>query len=137
MAADSQQEPLEFWIDVARVGFEEDLHRLMERAGINRAELAEAAGVSPAFVSKVLNGSNNYTLKTMAKLARAVGAVLQVRLVDEDREVVRVVRPEEAAWLDDRGLTSATHSREVPVEDAQRPEGVGQAGRVELVGSHR
>jgi|GEM_PF-6572018 len=137
MAADSQQEPLEFWIDLARVGFEEDLHRLMERSGINRAELAEAAGVSPAFVSKVLNGSTNYTLKTMAKLARAAGAVLQVRLVDEDREVVRVVRPEEAARLDDCGLTSATHSRKNPLEGAQRHEGVGQASRVDLIGSHR
>ena len=112
MAADTQQEPLEFWIDLARVGFEEDLYRLMERAGINRAELAEAAGVSPAFVSKVLNGSTNYTLKTMAKLARAAGSVLQVRLVDEDREVVRVVSTVTAAWLDERGLTSTAQRGE-------------------------
>jgi len=116
MAADSQQEPLEFWIDLARVGFEEDLYRLMERAGINRAELAEAAGVSPAFVSKVLNGSTNYTLKTMAKLARAAGAVLQVRVIDEEREVVRVVSPETAARLDDRELSSVANHGEALTE---------------------
>ncbi len=86
----------------------------MERAGINRTELAEAAGVSPAFVSKVLNGSTNYTLKTMAKLARAAGAVLPVRLVDEDREVVRVVSAAEAAWLDSR---------------SPRPDGAESGGR--------
>lgn len=99
-------EPLDFWIDLARVGFEEDLHRLMERAKMNRAELARAAGVSAAFVSKVLNGSTNYTLQTMAKFARAVNGVLQVRLINEDNEVVRIVSAEAAAWLDDEGHTS-------------------------------
>jgi len=112
MKADTQQEPLEFWIDLARVGFEDDLHRLMTEAGINRGQLAEAAGVSPAFVSKVLHGSTNYTLKTMAKLARAIGAVLQVRLIEENREVVRTVSPETAAWLDDRRLTTARIEQE-------------------------
>lgn len=107
-----REEPLEFWVDLARVGFEDDLHRLMDRARLNRAEIAEAAGVTPAFVSKVLNGSTNYTLKTMAKLARAVGAVLQVRLIDEDREVVRIVSPDTAAWLDDRDLTTVRLAEE-------------------------
>jgi len=117
MRTEPKQEPLELWIDLARVGFEEDLDRLMTRAGVNRSELAEAAGVSPAFVSKVLNGSTNYTLKTMAKLARAVGAVLQVRLIDENREVVRVVSPETASWLDDRDLTTVqVHDDEVSAE---------------------
>lgn len=108
----ADEEPLDFWIDLARVGFEDDLHRLMTSAGINRTDLAEAAGVSAAFVSKVLNGSTNYTLKTMAKLARAVGGVLQVRLTAEDAEVVRVVSPETAAWLDDRGFSTVRFEQE-------------------------
>lgn len=112
MKADAQSEPLEFWTDLARVGFEDDLDRLMTRSGVNRGQLAEAAGVSAAFVSKVLNGSTNYTLRTMAKLARAVGAVLQVRLIDEDREVIRVVSPETASWLDDRQLTTVRIEQE-------------------------
>lgn len=123
MRADTQQEPLELWTDLARVGFEDDLHRLMTAAGINRGQLAEAAGVSPALVSKVLNGSTNYTLKTMAKLARAIGAVLQVRLIDENREVVRVVSPETAAWLDDRRLTTSRIKQEAASsEDLEAPE---------------
>lgn len=112
MRRKAEEEPLDLWIDLARVGFEDDLHRLMTSAGVNRTELAEAAGVSPAFVSKVLNGSTNYTLKTMAKLARAVGGVLQVRLTAEDTEVVRVVSPETAGWLDDRGFTTVRFEQE-------------------------
>lgn len=105
-------EPLEFWIDLARVGFEEDLHRLMTDSGVKTTELAEAAGLSRAFVSKVLNGSTSYGLETMAKLARAVGAVLQIGLIDENREVTRVVSPETASELDDRRLTTVRTEQE-------------------------
>lgn len=105
MTTHSRDESLDYLIALARVGFEEDLHRLM--GSMKRTDLAKAAGVSAAFVSKVLNGSTNYTLKTMAKLGGAVGAVLQVRLIDEYNEVVRIVSPETAAGLDDAGLTTA------------------------------
>lgn len=108
----ARPEPLEFWIDLARVGFEEDLHRLMTDTGVNATGLAEAAGLSPVFVSKVLNGSTSYGLETMVKLARAVGGVLQVRLIDENREVTRLVSPETASELDDRRLTTVRTEQE-------------------------
>lgn len=89
----TEEKPLAFWIDLARAGFEDDLHRLMRSAGVNRTELAEAAGVSPAFVSKVLNGSTNYTLKTMARLARADRGFTSVRFEQEpaSAEVIDLV----------------------------------------------
>lgn len=100
-----RDEDLEEWIDFARIEFEEDLYRLMEDQEVSQADLAKAAGVSPAFISKVLHGSTNYTLKTMAKLGRALGGVLEVRLTVENEEVVRVVSPEVARLLDDQGAT--------------------------------
>jgi transcriptional regulator with XRE-family HTH domain len=93
-----EDEPLEYWVDAGTFGFEDDL----ERRGMSRAELAREYGSSTAFISKVLNGSTNYTLKTMARLGRAVGGVLQVRLVHEDDEVLRVLSLEEAELLDSR-----------------------------------
>jgi transcriptional regulator with XRE-family HTH domain len=98
-----EDEPLSHWITLACLGFEEDLHRLMAKRQLSRADLAKAVAVSPAFVSQVLGGGNNYTLKTMAKMARAVGAVLEVRLADEAEEVVRVVDLPTAARLDEQG----------------------------------
>jgi hypothetical protein len=83
--------PLSYWMTLARLGFEEDLARLMNKKKILKSDLAKGASVSPPFITKVLGGTNNYTLKTMAKLARAVGAVLEVRLADEQGEVVRVL----------------------------------------------
>jgi len=115
-----QDEPLEYWVDAATFGFEDDLERLLERRGMSRAELAREYGSSTAFISKVLNGSTNYTLKTMARLGRAVGGVLQVRLVHEDDEVVRVLSLEEAELLD----SLREEGRAAPVDS-------GAAGAVE------
>lgn len=93
-------ESLDYWVDAACLSFEEDLFRLMEERGISRADLARAIGASTAYVSKILNGESNYTLRTMAKLARAVEGVLQVRIVDEEGEVVRVLDYGTARHLD-------------------------------------
>lgn len=95
-----REEPVEYWIDAACIGFEEDLVRLMEREQMTRADVARAYGASTAFISKVLNGSTNYTLKTMAKLGRSVRGVLQVRLIHEDDEVLRVLSFDQAELVD-------------------------------------
>jgi transcriptional regulator with XRE-family HTH domain len=95
-------EPLSYWIAVARMGFENDFHRLFDELGIPRMELAQRVGASPAYVSKVLNGTRgNFQLRTMAKWARAIGAIVQIRLIKESNEVVRVVDYETAGVLDD------------------------------------
>lgn len=70
----------EYWTERAIAEFTEDLSRWMETRKISQAELAAAVGVSPAYISKVLKGNVNFTLATMTKLARAVGATVHVRL---------------------------------------------------------
>lgn len=100
--------PLSHWMTLARLGFEEDLARLMNKKKILKSDLAKNAEVSPPFITKVLSGTNNYTLKTMAKLARAVDAVLEIRLADENGEAVRVVDYETARALDSQYLAGDT-----------------------------
>ena len=99
----NREEPLSYWTAVARIGFEEDLERLLQKKSMSRADLAAAMGVSPPFVTKILNRGNNYELQTLAKLARGVGAILEIRLADEGREVVRTLDLETARWVDRRG----------------------------------
>jgi transcriptional regulator with XRE-family HTH domain len=95
--------PLTYWISVARLGFEDDFRRIMEDLEISRTELAQRMGVTPAYISKTLNRTDgNYELGTMAKWARAIGAVLQISLTKEGEEVVRVVDYETAREIDDR-----------------------------------
>jgi transcriptional regulator with XRE-family HTH domain len=45
----------------------------LEAAGKNRSWLADALGRTPGFVSQVLSGSRNMTLKTLAEFAFALG----------------------------------------------------------------
>lgn len=70
----------EYWTERAIAEFTEDLSRWMEARKISQAELAAAIGVSQAYISKVLKGNVNFTLATMTKLARAVGATVHVQL---------------------------------------------------------
>jgi len=96
-------EPLSYWVAVARMGFEDDFHRLFDELGISQAELARRIPVSEAYASKFLNGTTgNYELGTMVKWARAVGGIVQVRVIKEEGETVRIVDYETARELDDK-----------------------------------
>jgi transcriptional regulator with XRE-family HTH domain len=47
---------------------------------ITRAELARRLGTSQAYTTGMLGGHANFTLKTMSKLAQALGLQLEVGL---------------------------------------------------------
>ena len=103
--------PLSYWITVARMGFENDFHRLFDELGISQEELAVRLESSPAYVSKVLNGTaGNFQLSTMAKWARAIDAIVQIRLIKDGKEVVRVLDVETAIRLEDQAATSSSHT---------------------------
>ena len=70
----------DYWVAGVIVEFTESLVREMERQGITRIELARRLGTSPANVTKILRGKVNFTLATMVRLARALGAELHVQL---------------------------------------------------------
>ena len=59
----------------------EDLLQLMEEQGITRSELAKRMGVQPSRVTSMLTGTNNFTIETLVRAGRAVGAELQQHFV--------------------------------------------------------
>jgi len=61
--------------------FVEELLTLMKGQGINRTQLAEHMGVGSPRVTAMLNGSSNFTLETLIRAGRAVGANLEQTLV--------------------------------------------------------
>jgi transcriptional regulator with XRE-family HTH domain len=60
--------------------FTEELTRRMEELGLSRVALAERIGASPPYVTKVLRGDANFTIRSLTKLARAVDSVLRLHL---------------------------------------------------------
>jgi len=51
----------------------EAIHAEMEELGVNRAQLAERLGKSKAYVSQLLSGSRNMTLRSLADISFALG----------------------------------------------------------------
>ena len=75
----------EYWEEGAILDFTEALYDAMQRQGVTRAELARRLGTSQAYITRVLSGNANFTLKTMTKLAHALGMQLDVGLSAQER----------------------------------------------------
>src|SRR5678815_1264476 len=69
-----------YWAEWATSDFAAELIRRMEQCGINRRELAQKLQVSPAYITKALRGNENFTVRSLVKLARAVDSVIRVHL---------------------------------------------------------
>lgn len=74
-----------YWEERAILDFTEDLLSIMKKKGLSKKELAKKLETAPAFVSKLLRGNNNYTLKTMVKVARALDARLKIHIRPDER----------------------------------------------------
>lgn len=55
----------------------------MKQKGINRVKLAQSLNVSPPAVTKILNGTSNFTLKTLLSLADALDFNLKIDFEDK------------------------------------------------------
>ena len=59
---------------------------LREKSGLTQAELARKVGTTQAGISRLENPNyRNYSLKTLEKVAHALGARLKVELEDKQR----------------------------------------------------
>ena len=59
----------------------EDIAGAMERKRISRADLARRLGSSPAYVTQLLRGKRNLTLKSLTRVATALGLEVSLSLV--------------------------------------------------------
>ncbi|MBM3313433.1 helix-turn-helix transcriptional regulator [candidate division WOR-3 bacterium] len=84
MVARHEGEP-EYWVEYLKLVFSEEIGRMMDERGVSQAELARRLGTSRAYVAKVLRSTANLTLATMAKLALALDARVDLHLVPEEK----------------------------------------------------
>ncbi|HKL78715.1 MAG TPA: helix-turn-helix transcriptional regulator [Gammaproteobacteria bacterium] len=77
----------EHWVARALQDFTEDLFNLMEHRGISKAELARRLESSPAYITKVLRGDANFTVRSMVRLARALEGRVVLHLEPEEEPV--------------------------------------------------
>jgi len=79
MLEESRNRP-DFIADEMALQIVADVYKAMLREGLTKKQLAERIGVSPAFVSQVLNGKPNMTLVTVAKFALALNLDCHIEL---------------------------------------------------------
>jgi transcriptional regulator with XRE-family HTH domain len=58
----------------------EEIWSAMEKAKVTKSEIAERLSKSKAYVSQLLNGSRNMTLRSLADIAYCIGFRVQVSL---------------------------------------------------------
>ncbi|HYB91384.1 MAG TPA: helix-turn-helix transcriptional regulator [Candidatus Binataceae bacterium] len=62
----------------------EALSQAIEERGLTRSEVARRLGKTKGFVSQLLAGGRNLTLRTVADVADAIGISLEVQVRDPD-----------------------------------------------------
>lgn len=75
---DRFRDTLDYEVAKVELAFTESLETLMQQRGVNKSELAKRIHTSPAYITKILRGSTNFTLETMVKLVRALDGELTV-----------------------------------------------------------
>lgn len=70
---EESQKSSEYQLERAIVDFTEDVCQIMEDKGISRADLARRLGKSRAWVTKLLRGDRNLTLKTIVDVLWELG----------------------------------------------------------------
>ncbi len=68
----------EYWFENAQNDLYGQVIEYMETEGINQNQLAERLGVTKGYVSQILKGEFNYTLKKLIEISMAVGKVPQI-----------------------------------------------------------
>ena len=81
------RDDVEFLTESAILDFTEKIVDKMQKTGLSRAELSQKLGVSKPFVTKLLNGNPNMTIKTMVSIAHALECELNFELCPKGFEV--------------------------------------------------
>lgn len=82
------REDAEFYAEELILDLTEQIVAAMKELGVNRTELAARMGVSKAFVTKLLRGNTNVTLKTMASLARSLGCNINIEVCPKKNQQI-------------------------------------------------
>ena len=93
---DKSHRSLVYWEERAILDFTEKMLARLESDGVSKSALAERLNVSLPYVTKLIGGSNNFTLRTMVKVARSLGARINFEFKDDVAE----------GWLQYRAATA-------------------------------
>ena len=68
----------EYWLAGVMIEFTEMVCKFMEEQKMTRTDLAKKLDVSSAYITKLLRGNANVTLKTMVRLAKVFNKEIKI-----------------------------------------------------------
>ena len=69
-----------FWEELAILSFTGSILERLKALGLSKTDLADRLRSSPAYVTKLLNGRNNFTLRTMVRIGRLLKSEIYIEL---------------------------------------------------------
>ena len=78
----------DFEIESAKLAFTENMLALMEELQMSRIDLARKLDVKPSRITALLRGTQNFTFDTAVRIARALNAAFEPKLVQKTDKVI-------------------------------------------------
>ena len=75
----------EYELEWLLLDIHEALWAAMQARGVSRSELAERLGTSRAYITKLLEGQENMTLKTLVRVANALEMKVSTKFIPRER----------------------------------------------------
>jgi len=133
---DELENDSEYKAELDCLAFTEKIVGIMDRKGITRASLARKMGCTPAYVTRLLRGTVNFTMLTMRKIADAIGCNINYDLsVCDQKEVAS-----ERGWMEDeskrRRIVIGAHGIGIKcewfgIDSSQKTNGIVKSNRKE------
>jgi transcriptional regulator with XRE-family HTH domain len=82
---DANRDTPEWELESLLLDVNEGLWAAMQARGVSRSDLADRLGTSRAYVTKLLDGQENMTLKTLVRVANALDMKVATKLVPRER----------------------------------------------------
>jgi transcriptional regulator with XRE-family HTH domain len=98
----------------------QQLFEVMEKDGVTKAELAKRLGCSKAYITKLLRGPSNMTLRKVAEVFHALGYVLKLKAAPAEEETDwECVKTHPARRPQDTPATSEISA--IPIDERTSP----------------
>ena len=69
----------EYWLEKLQNEIFRQVHAYMDKEGLNQSQLAIRLGVSKGYISQVLNGNFNFSIRKLVELSLSIGVVPEIR----------------------------------------------------------
>ena len=114
---ESYKDDFEFRLETLVFELTEQISKKLKEEKISRKQFAEKLNVTPAAVSKILNGNPNFTLSTLLAMADALKMELSIELKRKEissPEVKRVATTAEDAQVETKRLFETSDLADTP-----------------------